>query len=138
MYQRAGGALNPAEAGGQPAILHRGKQEATMRVPARPRMKFTAPLLRSAGELHIIGDHEILTIADPDGAVRRLVQLADGSRTTSELLAALAADYPRIGERDVLDAVVALESAGVFEDCAPRRRILGDGGLAELAAPSYL
>jgi hypothetical protein len=98
-------------------------------------MKFTAPLLRSAGELHIVGDQEILTLADPDGAVRRLVQLADGSRTTSELLAALAADYPRIGEPDLLDALAVLESAGVLEDCAPRRRILAGGGRVELAVP---
>jgi hypothetical protein len=77
--------------------------------------------LRSHGELHIVGDRDVLTIADPDGAVRRLVELADGSRTTSELYRALAPDYPRLGERDVAGAVAQLRSSGIFEDYEPRR-----------------
>jgi hypothetical protein len=88
-------------------------------------MKYTAPLLRSAGELHVVGDDDILTIADPDGAVQRLVRLADGSRSTTELFSALVTEYPQLDEQDVVQAVSELATAGLFEDCAPRRGALG-------------
>ena len=68
----------------------------------------------------------ITSIPDPDGAIHRLVELADGSRSTPELVSDLQSDYPQIGEQDVVDAVFQLESVGLFVDCAPRHRILGD------------
>jgi hypothetical protein len=92
----------------------------------RPRLKTSAPLLRGGGELHIVGSHDITSIPDPDGAIHRLVELADGSRSTPELVIDLQSDYPQIGEQDVVDAVFQLESVGLFVDCAPRHRILGD------------
>ncbi len=91
----------------------------------RPRLKMAAPLLRGGGELHIVGHDDVTTIADPDGAVQRLVELADGSRSTSELYSELVTDYPRIGEQEVLEAVSELKSAGLFEDAMPRIRLLG-------------
>jgi hypothetical protein len=100
-------------------------------------MKYTAPLLRSAGELHVVGDDDILTIADPYGAVQRLVRLADGSRSTTELHSALAPEYPRLAVQDVLDAVAELEAFGVLEDATPRWYGRGEREPGELAAPSY-
>ncbi len=84
----------------------------------RPRMKFTAPLLRGDGLLHIVGSGSVHTIADPDGAIQRLVQLADGSRSVSELFGVLHPDYPQIDEPQIAAAVRELESAGVFENWA--------------------
>jgi len=95
-----------------------------MHAAPRPRMKTTAPLLRAGGELHIVGRQDVLTFDDPDGAIHRLVELADGSRSTNELFLALAPDYPQLEHQDVLDAVAELEAAGLLEICAPRRRIL--------------
>ncbi|MDX6691407.1 MAG: hypothetical protein QOG15_2864 [Solirubrobacteraceae bacterium] len=91
----------------------------------RPRLKTAAPLLRAGGELHVVGDEDVTSIPDPDGAVHRLFELADGSRSTTELYCELVTDYPRIGERDVEDAVWELESVGLFEYSIPRLRILG-------------
>ena len=85
-----------------------------------PRMKSAAALLRAGGELHIVGRHDVHTLADPDGAVRRLVELADGSRSTDELFGALCADYPALGEQDVVDVVDELQTAGLVEDGAAR------------------
>jgi len=98
-----------------------------MTIASRPRLKTSAPLLRGGGELHIVGSHDITSIPDPDGAIQRLVELADGSRSTPELFSELQSEYPQLGEQDVVDAVAQLESIGLFVDCTPRRRILGDG-----------
>jgi hypothetical protein len=85
-----------------------------MYAAGNPRMKSTAALLRGGGELHIVGRHAVHTLTDPDGALQRLVELADGSRSTDELFGALAAEYPRLGEQDVADVVDELQTAGVF------------------------
>jgi hypothetical protein len=90
-----------------------------------PRLKTAVPLLRAGGELHIVGSEDVTSIPDPDGAVHRLFELADGSRSTTELFSELVTDYPRLGEQDVVDAVWELESAGLFEHSVPRMRILG-------------
>jgi hypothetical protein len=92
-------------------------------------MKITVPLLRGGGELHIVGYDDVLTFEDPDGAIHRLVELADGSRSTNELYSALAPEYPQLQHHEVVDAVSQLEAAGLVEDCTPpRRRILGGRG----------
>ena len=91
----------------------------------RPRLTATGPLLHGGGELHIVGSEDVRSIADPDGVLHRLVVLADGSRTTSELCAALVTEYPQLDERDIVHAVAELSSAGLLEDCAPRRRRRG-------------
>ena len=91
----------------------------------RPRLKYAAPLLRGGGELHIVGSEDVTSIPDPDGAVHRLFELADGSRSTTELYSELVTDFPRLGEQDVADAVWELESAGLFEHSVPRMRLLG-------------
>ncbi|MEY2440626.1 MAG: hypothetical protein QOJ46_52 [bacterium] len=91
----------------------------------RPRLTMAGPLLRGSGELHIVGRHEVMTIHDPDGAVHRLLGLADGSRTRTEIFAAMTCDFPHIGEHDVDEAVDELEAMGLLQDAAPRGRILG-------------
>ncbi len=91
----------------------------------RPRLKTGAPMLRAGGELHVVGSHDVTSIPDPDGAVHRLFELADGSRSTSQLYSELVSDFPRLGQQDVLDAVDELQTAGLFETAVPRLRILG-------------
>jgi molybdopterin-synthase adenylyltransferase len=91
----------------------------------RPRLKMAAPLLRAGGELHVVGSRDVTSIPDPDGAVHRLFELADGSRSTAQLHSELVLDFPRLDEQDVADAVWQLESAGLFETELPVMRILG-------------
>ena len=90
-----------------------------MRAASRPRMRITAPLLRGDGTLHIVGSEHVVSVEDPDGAMHRLVELADGSRSVNELFSALAPEYPSLQHDDVVDVVAALEHAGVFENWAP-------------------
>jgi hypothetical protein len=90
----------------------------------RPRLTMAGPLLRGGGELHIIGRYEVMTINDPDGAVHRLLELADGSHTRAQILAAVTHDFPHVGERDIDEAVLELEAMGLLQDAAPRGRIL--------------
>jgi hypothetical protein len=88
----------------------------------QPRLAATGPILRGGGELHIVGNDDVTSIADPHGALHRLVLLADGSRSTSELCSALVAEYPQLDEQDVARAVSELTSTGVLEDWAQHRR----------------
>jgi hypothetical protein len=91
-----------------------------MQPAPQPRRTTSGPLLYGSGELHIVGREDVTSLPDPDGALHRLVVLADGSRSTTELFSALVTDYPQLIEQDVVHAVSELASAGVFEDCAPR------------------
>jgi len=91
----------------------------------RPRLKMSAPMLLAGGELHIVGHEDVTSISDPDGALHRLFELADGSRSTSELHEELVTQYPRLGEQDIADAIGELESAGLYGNPALRLRILG-------------
>jgi hypothetical protein len=99
-----------------------------------PRMKTAAPLLRGSGLLHIVGRRSVHSIADPDGAIHRLVELADGSRDLDALLGALRAEFPGIDAAAVAAAVRELEEAGVFETSPPGPRRFGGAGRRELAA----
>lgn len=85
------------------------------------------PRLRGCGELHIVGRDEVVTLLDPDGVMHSLLSLADGSRTTAELLAALAGEFPQVAERDIREAVAELVAAGLLEDAAQHGRIRSSG-----------
>lgn len=98
----------------------------------RPRLAITGPMLRGSGELHIVGRRDVTTIADPDGVVHRLLDLADGSRSTASIFAALSPEHPELREAQVQEAVATLASIGVLEDSAPVARFL-----AATARPRY-
>ena len=99
---------------------HRGRTTAQ-----RPRLAISGPMLRGSGELHIVGRREVLTISDPEGAMRRLLELADGSRTRAEIVGATALEHPRLGEFALDEALGELERAGLIEDAMPRARRAG-------------
>jgi hypothetical protein len=93
----------------------------------RLRLTLSGPRLRGGGELHIVGRDEVVTISDPYGVVQHLLLLADGSRTAAELLAALAHDFPQLGELEFRDAIAELVAAGLLEDIAQLGRIRSGG-----------
>jgi hypothetical protein len=101
----------PVEQHGIDAVFRRDTRSF---VEPRPRVKTKCPLLRGGGELHIVGSHDITSLPDPDGAIHRLFELADGSRSTTELYSELRASYPRLAEHDIADAVFQLVSVGLF------------------------
>jgi hypothetical protein len=83
--------------------------------PPAPRRAIYGPLLHGRGELHIVDVDRVTSVADPDGTLRRLVVLADGSRDVHELFAALARDRPGLAEDEIVAAVRRLTTAGVLE-----------------------
>jgi hypothetical protein len=89
--------------------------------PLQPRRAIHGPLLRGGGELHVVDVDRVTSVADPDGTLHRLVVLADGSRSTRELFAALARERPGLVEDDVAAAVGRLTTAGVLVDALPLR-----------------
>jgi hypothetical protein len=86
-----------------------------------PRLSIAGPLLRGGGELHIIGSHDVTTLPDPDGAIHRLLELTDGSRSRAQLCAELASERPNLDEDDVEAALAELESLGLLDDAGPSR-----------------
>lgn len=99
--------------------------------PVHPKLKSISPLFRGDGEVHIGGCGEVTTIADPTGAVHRLLTLADGTRMQSDIAAAVAREYPHLTEADVAAAIQTLAAAGFLEDGAPTRASVLDDYSAE-------
>ena len=84
----------------------------------RPRLK---PYSRvgSGGELALERPGELrLTLADPTGQVRALLDLLDGTRTLEDLARSLADDWPATTPSDMAEPIAALDDLGLLEDAA--------------------
>ena len=78
------------------------------------RLAMTGPLLRGNGELHVVGSAEIVTVADPEGVMQRLVSLADGSRSREQLVAELTSAFAQLDEAGAERAIDELEWIGLL------------------------
>lgn len=97
----------------------------------RPQLKHTAPLFGSGATLYIGGFGEVTEIDDPDGAIRTLLGLLDGSRTIAQAHRELHEGYPQVTLADVEAAVVQFNSAGFLLDaCASPAGLLDEYELA--------
>lgn len=82
----------------------------------RPQLKHTSPTF-GAGETIFIGGYgEVTEIADPTGAIRRLLALLDGTRTTDEVYKELSADFPEVTRQDVDEALAQFDEARFLLD----------------------
>jgi molybdopterin/thiamine biosynthesis adenylyltransferase len=77
-----------------------------------PQLKHMAPLFTAGQLLYVGGYGQVAEIPDPDGSIRRLLELLNGTRTTQEAHAALAVDYPNITLTDVQEAISQFDQAG--------------------------
>ncbi|MEV6280216.1 ThiF family adenylyltransferase [Nocardia sp. NPDC051832] len=82
----------------------------------KPVLKHTSPLSARDGVLYIGGYGEAVEIPDPDGAIERLFELLDGTRSLDEIHETLASRYPMITHADVADAVHQFDEAGFLLD----------------------
>jgi len=85
-------------------------------VQPRPQLKSYS---RRIGEsaIALVPDTGIeFTLEDPEGQVRALLDLLDGTRTVDELAVALAARWPELTTADVVQGVEILDGAGMLED----------------------
>jgi molybdopterin/thiamine biosynthesis adenylyltransferase len=87
--------------------------------PVRPQLKGTFPAFAFDGAVHVQECGEVTTIDDPDGHVRRLFGLLDGSRTIEEVEAAMAAGDPSVPAEDVRRVISQLDEAGFLYDGSP-------------------
>jgi hypothetical protein len=78
------------------------------------RLAKAGALLRGSGELHVVGSDEVVTIADPDGVMQRLLSLADGSRSRAELAGVLMDEFERLDAPDAERAIDELEWIGLL------------------------
>ncbi|MET9469543.1 ThiF family adenylyltransferase [Streptomyces sp. NPDC006544] len=82
----------------------------------RPQLKHTSPTFGSGETIFIGGYGEVTEIADPTGAVRRLLALLDGTRTTEQVHRELSADFPEVTRQDVDEALTQFDEARFLLD----------------------
>ncbi len=86
-------------------------------MPPKPKLKSTNPLYEHRDQVLISRWGSLLTIDDPDGDVRALLALLDGTRTAEQI-----AEEFRTVRADshfaVPEALIQLDRAGVIEDAA--------------------
>ncbi|MBT2468529.1 ThiF family adenylyltransferase [Streptomyces sp. ISL-66] len=82
----------------------------------RPQLKHTSPTFGSGETIFIGGYGEVTEIADPTGAIRRLLALLDGTRTTDEVHKELSADFPEVTRQDVDEALAQFDEARFLLD----------------------
>lgn len=68
--------------------------------------------------LYVGGFGEVTEIPDPDGSIRRLLDLMDGTRTVTDLYRLLALDHPKVSQEDVVNAVQQFDQAGFLLNAA--------------------
>jgi molybdopterin/thiamine biosynthesis adenylyltransferase len=83
-----------------------------------PQLKHTSPVFTGDGVVYVGGYGEATEIDDPDGAVRRLLGLMDGTRTIPELHRDITADHPAVTLADVKTAVGQFDKAGFLQNAA--------------------
>jgi molybdopterin/thiamine biosynthesis adenylyltransferase len=86
--------------------------------PVLPQVKHTSPVFGPPELVQIGGYGQITEIPDPDGAIRRLLQLLDGTRTIAQAASLLRQDYPHISPEEVEVAVAQFDEAGFLLDAA--------------------
>jgi molybdopterin/thiamine biosynthesis adenylyltransferase len=99
----------------------------------RPQLKGTSPVLTIGGVLYVGGFGEVTEIADPDGSIRRLLDLLDGTRTVVEVHRELAPHHPAVTFEDVAAAVEQFDGAGFLLDGSAT----ADGLLTEYEATRW-
>ncbi|HET9898913.1 MAG TPA: ThiF family adenylyltransferase [Streptosporangiaceae bacterium] len=86
-----------------------------------------APLFTSGDMLYVGGYGQAAEIPDADGAIRRLLELLDGTRTAEQAHADLAADFPHVSLADVREAIGTFDEAGfLLNDAVTSKGILSD------------
>jgi molybdopterin/thiamine biosynthesis adenylyltransferase len=83
-----------------------------------PQLKHMAPLFSAGDMLYVGGYGEAAEIPDPDGVIRCLLELLDGTRSIEKAHADLAAAHPQISLEDVREAVTQFDEAGFLLNAA--------------------
>ena len=87
----------------------------------RPAVKRSLDPMRQADGLIRIGTFQYgiaFELEDPSGALWRLLQLLDGTRSGPQAMADLLAEFPGIEPGSLEQGLQALMEAGVFEDAS--------------------
>jgi molybdopterin/thiamine biosynthesis adenylyltransferase len=111
-------------------IIERKVQVSILPENVRPRLKRIYPIYRLDGTTFRIGAQLGITIEldDPEHHVWTLVHLLNGMRTVPEIVVAMLERFPMINERDVHEAIVALDQQGLLEDAWRAETSDGPGG----------
>lgn len=104
-----------------------------------PRLK-PAGWERVADGVRIVLDpRETIELADPDGAVTRLLELlGEGDRTVSQLAAEVARSHPAVGEADVTAAIEALDGLRLVENADRACRLGEEERLRHFSSLAFL
>jgi molybdopterin/thiamine biosynthesis adenylyltransferase len=88
---------------------------------ARPRRKAAFPAYVIDETIYIQGCGDLIEIDDPEGHIRRLLDLLDGARTAEEVADELVRDRAGVSRDDVLAAIAELERRSLLEDAGKDR-----------------
>ncbi|WP_020667396.1 HesA/MoeB/ThiF family protein [Amycolatopsis nigrescens] len=92
------------------------------------------PVFPVDGTLYVGGYGQVSEIPDEDGAIRRLFELLDGTRTVGQVHRELAADFPKVTEAEVVAAIEQFDEAGfLLDEGASAEGLLDDYELARWA-----
>lgn len=84
----------------------------------KPLVKHSSVIHPFDGVVYVDNSGVALEIADPDGAVHRLLTLLDGTRTVPEVHHDLVVDYPRVTLADVEAAITTFDQAELLLDAS--------------------
>jgi molybdopterin/thiamine biosynthesis adenylyltransferase len=83
-----------------------------------PQLKHTSPIFVLDDVIYVGGYGEATEIPDPEGSIRLLFDLLDGSRTVAELHEGVAARYPQVTLDEVRTAIDQFDKAGFLQNGA--------------------
>jgi molybdopterin/thiamine biosynthesis adenylyltransferase len=81
-----------------------------------PKLKHMTPVFPVDGTLYVGGYGQVAEIPDEDGAIGRLFELLDGTRTIGQVHRDLAADFPHVTVEEVAAAIEQFDEAGFLLD----------------------
>lgn len=85
---------------------------------SKPRKKQAYPHVVLGGNLYIAGFGQHTKYEDPDGCVRRLIELMDGSHTVKNIIEIICGEFPNLTETIVIDAIQDIDNDGFLEEAA--------------------
>ncbi|MCP2168494.1 HesA/MoeB/ThiF family protein [Goodfellowiella coeruleoviolacea] len=77
-----------------------------------PKLKHMTPAFPGDGIVYVGGYGQVAEIPDETGAIRRLFELLDGTRTIPQVHHDLAADHPEVTLDEVREAITQFDEAG--------------------------
>jgi molybdopterin/thiamine biosynthesis adenylyltransferase len=102
----------------------------------RPALKKSIPHFVADEAVHFRDSGTLISLEDPDGRVRALLRLMDGTRDPDAIQQDLQAEFPDVTADDVRQAIRELDESGLIQDASDTGSDF-DAASAERWAPNF-